>query len=286
MSLEFISPQLATAVDHPPPRAGWIHEVKHDGYRTLLIIERRKTSAYTRNGFDWTDRYHALTKAAPRLECRSAIIDGEVMVQDERGVSDFEALKSAIRWTPQRLVFCAFDLLYLNGKNLRDRPLLERRAKLKEFIPTEQPFLFSEEFTGDAAAFFQACADHQLEGIVSKLASSKYRSGRSKTWLKTKCFTEGSFVIIGTARDRKTKAPLALLARTEAEGLRYAGSAFIALSGGERDELSARLHKVPRSPIPKLRFPDAQWVKPQLMARVRHLSGTSYIRHGTVRGFG
>jgi bifunctional non-homologous end joining protein LigD len=83
----------------------------------------------------------------------------------------------------------------LNGRDLRDHPLLERRAKLKALVLTEHPFLFSEEFTGDAAAFFRACADHQLEGIVSKLASSKYRSGRSKTWLKTKCFTEGSLPI-------------------------------------------------------------------------------------------
>jgi DNA ligase D-like protein (predicted ligase) len=287
MSLEFIEPQLATSVDHPPPRAGWIHEVKHDGYRTLLIVERRKARAYTRNGFDWTDRYPAITKAAAKLDCRSAIIDGEVIVQNEQGVSDFEALKSAIRWRPQRLILCAFDLLHLNGKDLRDHPLLERRAKLKELIPTERPFLFSEEFTGDAAAFFQACADHQLEGIVSKFASSKYRSGRSKTWLRTKCFTEGSFVIIGTARDRKTKAPLALLARAEAEGLTYAGSAFITLSGIERNELSSRLQtsKLERCPIPKLRFPDAQWVKPQLIARVHHLAGAKYLRHGTVRGF-
>jgi len=178
-------------------------------------------------------------------------------------------------------------LLRLNGKDLREQPLSQRRAKLKELIPSEHPFLFSEEFTGDAAAFFRACAYHQLEGIVSKLASSKYRSGRSKTWLKTKCFTENSLLIIGTARDHKTKAPLALLAKAHAEGLTYAGSAFIALSGNERQELSARLaaSKVERSPIPKLRFPDAPWVKPQLTARVRHLSGTRYLRHGSVRGF-
>src|SRR5262249_8076990 len=213
MSLEFIDPQLATSVDHPPPRAGWIHEVKHDGYRTILIIERQKARAYTRNGFDWTDRYLSITKAAAKLDCRSAITDGEVIVQNEHGVSDFDALKSAIRWRPQSLIFCAFDLLHLNGKDLRERPLLERRAKLAELIPTEHSFLFSEAVAGDAGALFQACADHQLEGIVSKLASSKYRSGRSKTWLKTKCFAESSFVIIGTARDRKTKAPLALLAR-------------------------------------------------------------------------
>jgi bifunctional non-homologous end joining protein LigD len=140
MSLEFIKPQLATAVDKPRPRAGWIHEVKHDGYRTLLIIERRKARAYTRNGFDWTERYPGIAKAATKLDCRSAIMDGEVIVQNEYGGSDFDAIKSAIRWTPQRLVFCAFDLLHLNGKDLRERPLLERRAELKELVPGEHPF--------------------------------------------------------------------------------------------------------------------------------------------------
>ena len=101
MPLDFIKPHLATSVDHPPPRAGWIHEVKHDGYRTLLIIERHKASAFTRNGFDWTDRYPNITKAAAKLDCRSAIIDGEVIVQNKNGISDFDALKSAIRWRPQ-----------------------------------------------------------------------------------------------------------------------------------------------------------------------------------------
>src|SRR5262245_24276619 len=148
MSLEFIKPHLATSVDQPPARAGWIHEVKHDGYRTLLITERRKARAYTRNGFDWTDRYAGIAKAASNLECRSAIIDGEVIVQNEHGVSDFDTLKSAIRWRPQSLIFCVFDLLHLNGKDVRQERLLDRRAKLKELIPTEHPFLFSEEFTG------------------------------------------------------------------------------------------------------------------------------------------
>src|SRR5262245_37948122 len=156
MSLEFIKPQLATSVDHPLPRAGWIHEVKHDGYRILIIIEHGKARAYTRNGFDWTERYPGITKAAAKLECRSAIIDGEVIVQDERGVSDFDALKSAIRWHPQSLIFCAFDLLHFNAKDFCDRPLLERRAKLRDLVPAKHPFRFSEEFTGDAAAFFQA----------------------------------------------------------------------------------------------------------------------------------
>ena len=103
---------------------GGSHEIKHDGYRAILIVERRRARAYTRNGFDWTDRYTGITIA--KLGCRSAIIDGEVIVQNERGVSDFEPLKSAIRWRPQSLILCAFDLLHLNAKDLCDRPLLER----------------------------------------------------------------------------------------------------------------------------------------------------------------
>jgi bifunctional non-homologous end joining protein LigD len=173
MSLKFIEPQLATSVDHPPPRAGWIHEVKHDGYRTLLIIERQKARAYTRNGFDWSESYLGITKTAAKLDCRSAVIDGEVIVQDARGVSDFEALKSAIRWKPQRLIFCAFDLLHLNGTDLRHRPLLERRAELRELIPAERPFLFSEEFTGDASAFFRACATALHSGVHSAVFPMK-----------------------------------------------------------------------------------------------------------------
>jgi bifunctional non-homologous end joining protein LigD len=136
MPLEFIKPQLATSVDHPPRvQAGSMKSSTTD--RTLLIIERCKARVYTRNGFDWTERYPSITKVAAKLGCRSTIIDGEVIFQDKRGVSDFEALKSAIRWRPQSLILCAFDLLHLNGKDLRDRPLLERRAKLKELVPSE-----------------------------------------------------------------------------------------------------------------------------------------------------
>src|SRR5262245_47534144 len=140
MSLEFINLQLATAVDHPPPRAGWIHEVKHDGYRTLLLIERRKARAYTRNGFDWTERYAGIARGAAKLNCHSAIMDGEVIVQNKNGISDFDALKSAIRWRPQSLIFCAFDLLHFNGKDLREQPLLERRAKLKALFRVNTRF--------------------------------------------------------------------------------------------------------------------------------------------------
>ena len=173
MPLEFIRPQFATSVDHPPPCAGWIHEVKHDGYRTVLIIERHKARAYTRNGFDWTDRYSGIVKAA-KLDCRSAIIDGEVIVQDERGVSDFDALKSAIRWSPQSPIFCAFDLLHFNGKDLRDQPLLQRRAKLKELLPNP----FSDSPPSVRLGKVLACQLLKVPDLVSpRLASACGRSG-------------------------------------------------------------------------------------------------------------
>src|SRR5262249_33638168 len=153
------------------------------------VIERGSPRAYTRNGHDWSDRYPGIIAAARKLPCRAAILDGEVIVQDARGVSDFEALQAALRSNTTHLIFYAFDLLHLGGKDLREKPLLERRTRLRELVGrhSDSRIQFSEEFIGDAATFFRACAAHELEGIVSKLATSRYRNGRSKTWLKTKC---------------------------------------------------------------------------------------------------
>ena len=206
--------------------------MKHDGYRTLLAVHRGSVVAYTRNGFDWTDRYPRIVEAAAKLRCKSAILDGEVIVQDRRGASDFEALQAGLRSKAAPLIFYAFDLLHLDGKDYRDLPLVERRAKLKRLMGSDPKSLiqFSEEFVGDAQAFFRACRNHQLEGMVSKLAKSPYRSGRSRTWLKTKCFTESEFILLGIDRDRKTGAPRALLAKPERGTLIYAGAAFFALA--------------------------------------------------------
>ena len=280
-SLVFIPPQLPSFTDKPPLRSGWIYEVKHDGYRTMLVIERGKARAFTRNGFDWSERYPGIVCAAGKLPCRSAILDGEVVVQDERGVSDFELLRSAIHWRPHKLLFYAFDLLHLDGKDLRNAPLIERRAKLGELIANaDVPLQFSEEFTGDAAAFLQACAENRLEGMVSKLASSTYRSGRSKTWLKTKCFTESTFVVIGTDRDRKTGALRALLA----DGAGYAGAAFVALDEQTRETMLASLVPVASGPFKATRLRDVKWCEPKLSVRVKHLAGSPTLRHATVKG--
>jgi ATP-dependent DNA ligase len=144
---------------------------------------------------------------------------------------------------------------------------------------------FSEEFVGDGAAFFRACADRSLEGIVSKQVTAPYRSGRSKTWLKTKCFTESVFVVIGTDRDRKTGALRALLAHPNSSGLNYVGAAFIALRDEARTEFLAELERLTTSwaAFKSSRLADAQWCQPKLRVRVKHLAGSTTLRHATVR---
>jgi bifunctional non-homologous end joining protein LigD len=186
LSLGFIPPQLPTLTEQPPEGANWIHEIKHDGFRTILVIERGAVHAYTRNGHDWSERYPSIVARAKGLPCRSAILDGEVIVQDERGASDFEALQSSLRKRGAPLIFYAFDLLHLDGRDCRDEPLAVRRRGLKKLIePDPQSVLqFSEEFIGDGRTFFKACAKHQLEGIVSKLATAPYRSGGLRPGLR------------------------------------------------------------------------------------------------------
>ena len=284
--LRFIEPQLASPVDQPPEGKHWIHEIKHDGYRSQVVIERGQVHVFSRNGHDWSDRYPGIVRAAARLRCKSAIIDGEAIVQNGNGASDFEALSSAMRRQPHSIILYAFDLLHLDGKDLRQQTLSERRVELKNLVgaEAESRIQFSEEFDGDGADLFRACAERELEGIVSKHTLAPYRSGRSKTWLKTKCFTESTFVVVGTDRDRKTGALMALLAHSD--GLKYAGAAFITLGGDERKEFLAEVERLTSSwgAFKSLRATDVKWCQPRLMVRVKHLAGSKMLRHATVKG--
>jgi bifunctional non-homologous end joining protein LigD len=153
--LRFIEPQLPSLVDQPPEGKHWIHEIKHDGYRSLLIVERGGVRVFTRNGHDWSDRYPSIVRAAADLRCQSAIIDGEAIVQNGDGASDFEALRSAMRRQPHSIILYALDLLHLDGKDLRQQALMERRANLKQLIGTdaESRIQFSKEFDGTVMAY-------------------------------------------------------------------------------------------------------------------------------------
>jgi DNA ligase D-like protein (predicted ligase) len=283
--LGFIEPQLASSVQKPPEGKHWIHEIKHDGYRSQVAIERGQVRVFSRNVHDWSDRYPGIVRAAAGLRCESAIIDGEAIVQDGDGRSDFESLQSAIRVRPYSIVLYAFDLLHLDGKDLRQQTLLERRGELKRFVEsdTESRIQFSDEFDGDGDALFKACADRELEGIVSKHSLAPYRSGRSRTWLKTKCFTESIFLVIGTDRDRKTGTLRALLAHKDSGGLSYAGAAFIALAREERTRFFAELERLATSWATFRGMHDVKWCHPQLAVAVKHLAGSKTLRHATVK---
>ena len=286
--LRFIEPQLASSVDQPPEGKHWIHEIKHDGYRSQIVIENGQARVYTRNGHDWSDRYPGLVRAASDLRCRSAIIDGEAIVQDENGASDFNALPAAIQSRSNSIILCAFDLLHLNGVDFRQQILLDRRAELSHLLGGDprSRIQFSEEFVGSGAAFFKACTDNNLEGIVSKRTIAPYRSGRTKTWLMTKCFTESTFVVVGTDRDRKTGAVRALLAPSDSDGLSYAGAAFIVLGGDEQKAFFAELERLTTSwaAFKTSRLTDVKWCQPKVRVRVKHLAGSKHLRHATVRG--
>jgi bifunctional non-homologous end joining protein LigD len=139
LQTRFIEPQLPTLTEQPPDGSDWIHEIKHDGYRTLLIIERGAARAYTRNGFDWSDRYHGIIAAAAGLPCRSAILDGEVIVQDERGASNFEALQLALRFCPERSASHNDASARAKALGVREPSAATPRARLKAGRPCPDP---------------------------------------------------------------------------------------------------------------------------------------------------
>jgi bifunctional non-homologous end joining protein LigD len=145
--LGFIPPQIPTLVSEPPAGDGWVHEIKHDGYRTVIALHEGAARAFTRNGHDWSKSYAPVCRAAEALACRSAVIDGEMIVQDENGASDFGLLKGGIVREPERLVLIAFDLLHLDGRDLRSAPLVERRAALRALVGDGENCIgFSEAF--------------------------------------------------------------------------------------------------------------------------------------------
>jgi bifunctional non-homologous end joining protein LigD len=282
----FIKPELPSLVPEPPTGEGWIHEIKYDGYRTLIAIDRGQVRAFTRNGSVWTATYRRVVDACSKLACKAAVLDGEMVVQDERGVTDFHALRSAIYTAPHRIVFFAFDLLHLEGQDLRGQPLMERRALLRNLIRPDKrsPLQFSDHVEGDGAAFFKAAAEIGLEGIVSKRMASRYYSGPSRSWLKTKNMVESEFVLLGTDRDA-AGIPRALLASDRDGELRFAGPAILnppRQDRGRWSELMAAL-AVAKPPLRGLRQGSAKWLRPELRVRVRHLKAKGVLRHASVK---
>jgi ATP-dependent DNA ligase len=181
----FIEPCLPSPAERPPSGPDWVHEIKHDGYRLMARRDPVGIRLLTRNGHDWSDRYPAIVEAVNRLKARSCLIDGEAVVCDENGLAVFERLR--YQRGGRNVFLFAFDLLELDGQDLRREPFETRKATLASLLRGSLPGLrLNEHLAHDGESVFRHACKIGLEGIVSKRLGSRYRSGRSKDWLKFK----------------------------------------------------------------------------------------------------
>lgn len=301
----FIAPQLAQPAASAPPGSEWVHELKLDGYRIQILVhpENRKgtknhtVKLLTRKGLDWTAKMPDIANAAAKLNVESAILDGEAVALDERNVSNFADLQAAFYEGRQRYItYFAFDLPHLNGHNLRGLPLSDRKRmlqKLLEDASDESPLRFSEEVEANGEEVFENACALGAEGIVSKLKSAKYTSGRSGTWLKLKCRQEQEFVIGGFTLPSNGTSGIGalLLGYYEAGNLRYAGRAGTGFTQTIHRMIRAQLDRLKQKNSPFIEVPyeerrDAIWVKPVLVAQIAFSTWTrsNLVRQAAFKG--
>ena len=284
--------QLATLVDHVPAGERWLHEMKYDGYRTLIAVGGGEARAYTRSGIDWTDKFAGIADEAAALVLGTALIDGEAVVQDAAGKSDFQALQTALKSKPDDIVYYAFDLLQLDGQDLRSRPLVERKALLQKLVGKGAGRLrYSDHIIGRGEALLAKFCNAGLEGVISKLATGKYVGARSGGWLKTKCIRRQEFVIVGWTPSVKSRGFRSLLLGVNEKGrLRYAGKVGTGFSGDEIDRLSKLMapleHETPTVDAPRASVRGAHWIKPKLVAEIAYIefTGEGVLRHPSYLG--
>jgi bifunctional non-homologous end joining protein LigD len=181
----FVAPCLPRPTNEPPAGPGWIHEIKHDGFRILARRDKERVRLFTRNGYDFTARFPKIAASVESLSVRSCIVDGEAIVVDERGLSVFDALRFRLR--DHAAVLCAFDLIELDGEDLRGRPLEHRKGTLADLLRgVRDGIAFNRHYEGDGAIIFKYACTLGCEGIVSKRLGLPDRSGRVDHWLKIK----------------------------------------------------------------------------------------------------
>lgn len=224
----FIPPQLPRLVTEVPAEdSGWVHEMKYDGYRMQGHLQNGIGIFYTRNALDWSNTFPHLLNAMEKLPVRNAIFDGEIVALDEAGKTHFQMLQNSLKSkNDKHLRYYIFDILYLNGKDLKELPLIERKKILKDTLKSApSQIIYSEHILEDGDEFYKVSCEHKLEGIVSKLADSPYRSGRNDLWAKTKCSSRQEFVIGGWTDPQggRTGIGALLLGIFENKKLRYAG---------------------------------------------------------------
>lgn len=282
-----VAPQLATRREAPPTGPEWASEVKHDGYRLRARRQDGRVILRTRNGHDWTARFPALARAVAGLPGGDLFLDGELVVLRADGRSDFAALQAVASGGEGRPSYVVFDVLYAEGRDLRDEPLRARQEVLARLLPEPRgPLRRSRALAGRAADLFREACELSLEGIVSKRRDAPYRSGRTRTWVKVKCDRRATLPIVGFTAPGGSRPGLGalLLARPTETGLASAGRVGSGFSRSDLEALRARLEPLAR-PGPALDEPPrgdgVTWVEPRLAARIRFQTWTAEgrVRH-------
>ena len=282
---------LATLTDAPFDDPDWVFETKWDGFRMVACLERGKVTLYSRNGKIISDSYRPVAEALERLKA-DAVLDGELVALDRRGVSHFQLLQNALR-AEATLRYAIFDLMFLNGEDLRGLPLVDRKAKLRRLVPKHPLLSFSPHRPQYGVKFFKEAADQGLEGIMAKRKSSKYLSGaRTTDWLKIKTARRQEVVIVGFTAPRRSRPHFGalVLALRDGRGWRYIGHVGTGFSHQILEEVHGKLMslRTPSSPF-GVRVKDeavTTWVKPQLVAEVKFTEWTSAgeMRHPVFLG--
>ncbi|MCA1429525.1 non-homologous end-joining DNA ligase [Bradyrhizobium sp. NBAIM16] len=283
---DFIEPALAHSVPRVPSGERWIHEIKFDGYRVQVHLVNEAVTIYTRRGHDWTRRFKKVAEDAWHIKAGSAIIDGEIVVPAADGTTDFSVLQNELKGTSSKIVLVAFDLLYLNGRDLRSLPLVHRKAELKKIIAGTD-VQFSESFEIDGRQMFAHACKIGLEGVVSKVRDSVYNSGRNNNWTKTTCAQRETLTIAGFALD-EGKWDGVYLGRRKGDDLIYAGKVDHGFDKTSAAELRKRLEPLRRrtQPYAKRIAHKGIWVEPKLLAEIeyRAKSAEGKVRHPFFKG--
>ena len=280
----FVPPELALSADNPPKAPGWMHELKLDGYRVQVRKDGPRVRLLTRTGLDWTHRMRSIAQGFKNVPVESGIFDGEAVVLNEDGNTSFADLQAAFQDGSRKpLTYFAFDLLHLNGHNLRGLPLIDRKAILAQVVnDVDEAIQFSEHVETDGKVVFHKACELHAEGIVSKRANSAYHSGRGGDWLKMKCVHEQEFVVGGfTEPSNGSHGVGALLLGYYEDGrLVYGGRTGTGFTQKTHRSLRDQLEKLRQAGTPFENPPaearkGAIWVKPTLVAQVSFATWTS-----------
>jgi bifunctional non-homologous end joining protein LigD len=293
-----IEPCLALLTAVPPAGPDWSFEIKWDGYRLAIHVEPAGVRILTRGGHDWTHRFPAIANAARALDTSTLIIDGEAVVLDDEGRSDFGALQHALggrggKRSASEAILYAFDLLYLDGMDLSGMALAERRHLLEDLLSGETGAIrLSEEIEADGAALLKTACQHGLEGVIAKHRDRPYRSGRQGDWLKIKCVQRESFVVIGYEPSTAMRGAIAslLLAARRGETLVFVGSVGTGFSDETARDLKAKLNAIkaadPAADLPPSASKRLVFARPDLVAEIEFRAWTNdgRLRHAAFKG--